>query len=132
MDSAWYWHCRSRVLTLHLSSWSAAWSPYSALCFCCSESLFRLWFPVLSALRWADGEVVTTRSQVCCEAPSPLSGLRAVHVVAGLNPADGGPSYTVPRLCEALSQAGVRTTLLSVAKEGDSACHIHDAGYHDR
>jgi len=41
--------------------------------------------------------------------------LRVIHVVAGVGIADGGPSYTVPRLCRALSEAGVRTTLLSVA-----------------
>ena len=28
--------------------------------------------------------------------------VRVVHVVAGIGRADGGPSYTVPRLCRAL------------------------------
>jgi glycosyltransferase involved in cell wall biosynthesis len=55
-----------------------------------------------------------------------------VHVIAGLGDADGGPAYTVPRLCKALSQVGVRTTLLSVAAEGESARDTRDAGYHDR
>ena len=49
----------------------------------------------------------------------PLSGttasLRVVHVIAGIESADGGPSYSVPRLCGALAEAGIRTTLLSVA-----------------
>jgi glycosyltransferase involved in cell wall biosynthesis len=43
--------------------------------------------------------------------------LRVVHVVAGIGLADGGPSYTVPRLCRALGDAGVRPTLLSVAPD---------------
>jgi glycosyltransferase involved in cell wall biosynthesis len=51
----------------------------------------------------------------------PLCGammpVRVVHVVAGIGPADGGPSYTVPRLCRALADAGVRPTLLSVAPD---------------
>jgi glycosyltransferase involved in cell wall biosynthesis len=46
--------------------------------------------------------------------------LRIVHVVAGIRPADGGPSYTVPRLCKALSKSGVRPTLLSVSADAGS------------
>ena len=46
--------------------------------------------------------------------------LRPVHVIAGLDPAHGGPSYSVPRLCEALAAAGAEPVLLSVA----SARHI--------
>jgi glycosyltransferase involved in cell wall biosynthesis len=41
--------------------------------------------------------------------------LRPVHVIAGLDPAYGGPSYSVPRLCEALAAAGAEPVLLSVA-----------------
>jgi glycosyltransferase involved in cell wall biosynthesis len=41
--------------------------------------------------------------------------LRSVHVIAGLDSAHGGPSYTVPRLCQALVAAGVDAQLLSVA-----------------
>jgi glycosyltransferase involved in cell wall biosynthesis len=41
--------------------------------------------------------------------------LRSAHVIAGLDPAHGGPSYTVPRLCQALAAAGVDAQLLSVA-----------------
>lgn len=33
--------------------------------------------------------------------------LQAVQVVSGLEASDGGPSYSVPRLCEALRQAGI-------------------------
>lgn len=40
--------------------------------------------------------------------------LRSVHVIAGLSPAHGGPSYTVPRLCRALAVAGAEASLLSV------------------
>ena len=50
--------------------------------------------------------------------PEVLTGrLRAVHVIAGLDPVYGGPSYSVPRLCEALAAAGAETMLLSVAKK---------------
>ena len=38
-----------------------------------------------------------------------------MHVIAGLDSAHGGPSYTVPRLCQALVAAGVDAQLLSVA-----------------
>jgi glycosyltransferase involved in cell wall biosynthesis len=46
--------------------------------------------------------------------------VRVVHVVAGIRLADGGPSYTVPRLCKALSQSGLRSALLSVAAPDQS------------
>jgi glycosyltransferase involved in cell wall biosynthesis len=45
-----------------------------------------------------------------------------VHVIAGLDPAHGGPSYTVPRLCQALAMAGAEARLLSVA--GADGCDI--------
>ena len=50
----------------------------------------------------------------------PRAPARSItHVVAGLEPAQGGPSYSVPRLCEALAAAGeARVRLFSVAKEG--------------
>lgn len=47
--------------------------------------------------------------------PRDGKSLRAVHVIAGLNPAHGGPSYSVPRLCEALAAAGTETALLTVS-----------------
>jgi glycosyltransferase involved in cell wall biosynthesis len=40
--------------------------------------------------------------------------LRSVHVIAGLDPAHGGPTYTVPRLCHALAESGAEAMLLSV------------------
>jgi glycosyltransferase involved in cell wall biosynthesis len=43
--------------------------------------------------------------------------VRVVHVVAGIRRADGGPSYSVPRLCKALLKSGVRPTLFSVSAD---------------
>jgi glycosyltransferase involved in cell wall biosynthesis len=51
--------------------------------------------------------------------------LRSVHVIAGLDSAHGGPSYTVPRLRQALVAAGVDAQLLSVAAKG---CDIEPEG----
>ena len=58
--------------------------------------------------------------------------VRAVHVIAGLDVAHGGPSYSVPRLCEALAATGMETTLLSVAGVEGSRRESCDAGYTDR
>jgi hypothetical protein len=41
--------------------------------------------------------------------------VHAIHVIAGLHPAHGGPSYTVPRLCAALADAGAEVAMHSVA-----------------
>src|SRR5262245_54259018 len=64
--------------------------------------------------------------------PSRTGVLRAVHVIPGLDPASGGTSYSVPRLCEALAVAGARITLLSVASEDDTCLDISNNGYQDR
>ncbi|HTV26212.1 MAG TPA: glycosyltransferase [Xanthobacteraceae bacterium] len=40
--------------------------------------------------------------------------MRSLHVIAGLDIAHGGPSYSVPKLCGGLAQAGVDVELLSV------------------
>ena len=57
--------------------------------------------------------------------------LRVVHVVAGIGVADGGPSYSIPRLCEALAEGGVRTTLLSVTADAGSRRDLRNRGnYH--
>jgi glycosyltransferase involved in cell wall biosynthesis len=40
--------------------------------------------------------------------------LRAIQVVAGLNPADGGPSITVPRLNNALRVAGIDSHVFTI------------------
>ena len=59
--------------------------------------------------------------------------LRPVHVIAGLDPAHGGPSYSVPRLCEALAAAGAEPALLSVAAGRDPPCDTRRyRGYPDR
>jgi glycosyltransferase involved in cell wall biosynthesis len=57
--------------------------------------------------------------------------LRATHVIAGLDPVYGGPSYSVPRLCEALAAAGAETMLLSVARDEGGRCDAYDKGYRD-
>ncbi|MGD9614950.1 MAG: glycosyltransferase [Alphaproteobacteria bacterium] len=63
---------------------------------------------------------------------NPFSPLRSVHVVAGLDPAYGGPSYSVPRLCEALAAAGTAPVLLSIASERDPSGDIFSGGYPNR
>ena len=64
--------------------------------------------------------------------PEALTGLlRTAQVIAGLDPVYGGPSYSVPRLCEALVAAGAATTLLSVAEKGSGQCERYHKGYHD-
>jgi glycosyltransferase involved in cell wall biosynthesis len=62
-------------------------------------------------------------------APRPL---RPVHVIAGLDPAHGGPSYSVPRLCEALAAEGTEPVLLSVAAARDLPCETLQRGFPDR
>jgi glycosyltransferase involved in cell wall biosynthesis len=58
-----------------------------------------------------------------------ISGhLRSVHVIAGLDPAHGGPSYTVPRLCQALAIAGAEARLLSVGVNGRDVVPDDDGG----
>jgi glycosyltransferase involved in cell wall biosynthesis len=41
--------------------------------------------------------------------------VRIAHVIAGLDAAHGGPSYSVPRLCAALAAAGAKVDLFAVA-----------------
>lgn len=61
--------------------------------------------------------------------PPTCARIGAVHVIAGLDPIYGGPSYSVPRLCQALAKAGAEPILLSVA----NAPHVaHEGGYSDR
>jgi glycosyltransferase involved in cell wall biosynthesis len=57
--------------------------------------------------------------------------LRAVHVIAGLEASHGGPSYCVPRLCEALMAGGAEATLLSVAHAGPTQSNLSGKGYGD-
>jgi glycosyltransferase involved in cell wall biosynthesis len=53
--------------------------------------------------------------------PRPANMVRALHVAAALDPVYGGPSYTVPKLCEALAAAGSSIDLFSVARKEDAA-----------
>jgi hypothetical protein len=53
-------------------------------------------------------------------------------VIAGLYPEHGEPSYTVPRLCAALAEAGVDVTLFSVAPQGELPSDTLRSGYQDR
>src|SRR6266849_1721785 len=57
--------------------------------------------------------------------------LHVAHVIAGLDPVYGGPSYSVPRLCEALVAAGAETMLLSVAGEEGGQRDAYCRGYRD-
>jgi hypothetical protein len=61
-----------------------------------------------------------------------IGRLCVVHVVAGLDPVNGGPSYSVPRLCEALAVAGAEAQLLSVAEKESGQRAFYHKGYHDR
>jgi glycosyltransferase involved in cell wall biosynthesis len=56
------------------------------------------------------------------------SVVNVAHVLAGLEPAHGGPSYSVPRLCEALAATGdVRPRLYSVRTGDRAACERSQA-----
>jgi Glycosyl transferase 4-like domain len=63
---------------------------------------------------------------------SKVGRLGAIHVIAGLDVAFGGPTYSVPRLCEALARAGTEVALLSVAEAGAGPSDMVGAGYRDR
>jgi glycosyltransferase involved in cell wall biosynthesis len=65
--------------------------------------------------------------------PETLTGtLRATHVIAGLDPVNGGLFYSVPRLCEALAAVGAETILLSVTEKGSGQNDSYHKGYRDR
>lgn len=44
--------------------------------------------------------------------------MRAIHTIAGLAPENGGPSYSVPRLCASLNLLGCETDMFSVKEPG--------------
>jgi glycosyltransferase involved in cell wall biosynthesis len=54
------------------------------------------------------------------EVPAPADGgrrtapVRALHVIAGLDEADGGPAYSIPALCRSLGRGGAEVQLFSV------------------
>src|SRR5437868_2852305 len=62
---------------------------------------------------------------------SACEQIHSVHVIAGLDPIYGGPSYSVPRLCQALAAAGAQLTLLSVAAAREAPRDIREDGYRD-
>lgn len=43
--------------------------------------------------------------------------MKALHIAAGLDSSDGGPSYSVPRLCRSLVAQGATVTVLSVTRD---------------
>ncbi len=55
--------------------------------------------------------------------------MRAIHVIAGLRPEDGGPAYSVPRLCRELAAAGATVELMSVGK---AAGGVSEGTYRER
>src|SRR5207247_7226072 len=57
--------------------------------------------------------------------------LDALHVIAGLDESHGGPSYSVPRLCQALAATCTKTALLSVAEVDNVQGDTPNAGYRD-
>jgi glycosyltransferase involved in cell wall biosynthesis len=73
----------------------------------------------------------------CSETLRKLDGrvgnrpIRAVHVAGDLSATSGGPSYSVPRLCESLVAAGVETTLLSVGSSPRAKGALGDKPYED-
>lgn len=66
----------------------------------------------------------------CCVTLAP-ERMRATHVIGGLAPAEGGPSYSVPRLCAAMAER-TEIALLSVAAKGERASDRRHDGYRDR
>jgi glycosyltransferase involved in cell wall biosynthesis len=55
--------------------------------------------------------------------------MRVLQTIAGLDEEQGGPSYSVPRLCKALTRVGVETSLLSVAASGQCGGTWEQDGY---
>ena len=47
-----------------------------------------------------------------------IETLKALHVVGGLGQSSGGPSYSVPRLCQALKIAGVEPSIFTLTEQG--------------
>ena len=55
--------------------------------------------------------------------------MRAIHIIAGIRPEDGGPAYSVPRLCREIAAAGAEVELLTVSK---SPKDIREGSYRER
>jgi len=60
------------------------------------------------------------------------ASISVVHVIAGLDAAHGGPSYSVPRLCASLAVRDVGTTLVSVSASDAGSSDDLINGYRDR
>lgn len=56
--------------------------------------------------------------------------MHAVHIIAGLRQTDGGPTYSVPRLCRALAAAGATIDLMTVSETAEQD-HL-DGNYRER
>jgi glycosyltransferase involved in cell wall biosynthesis len=56
--------------------------------------------------------------------------MHAVHVIAGLRQTDGGPAYSVPRLCRALAAAGATVDLMTVSETTEQ--QVSDGNYRER
>src|SRR4051812_6421310 len=56
--------------------------------------------------------------------------MHAVHVIAGLRQTDGGPTYSVPRLCRALAAAGATVDLMTVSENTEQ--DRSDGNYRER
>lgn len=56
--------------------------------------------------------------------------MHAIHIIAGLRATDGGPTYSVPRLCKALGELGAKVDLMAVS-EG-SAQEFSNGNYCER
>jgi len=56
--------------------------------------------------------------------------MHAVHVIAGLRATDGGPTYSVPRLCRALAAAGAKVDLMTVSENTEQ--DRTDGNYRER
>ena len=55
--------------------------------------------------------------------------MRAIHIIAGIRPEDGGPAYSVPRLCREIAAAGAKVDLMTVSK---SPQEILEGNYRER
>ena len=86
------------------------------------------------------GRLPKTAVEDCriCYRPTPTDSrgavtgqLRAVHVVAGLDPDYGGRSG-VPNLCEALAAAGAEMVLFSITDQRGGERDTYHHGYRDR
>jgi glycosyltransferase involved in cell wall biosynthesis len=56
--------------------------------------------------------------------------MHAIHIIAGLRATDGGPAYSVPRLCRALAAAGTTVDLMTVSET--SPQDHSDGNYRER